>query len=54
MNIAKREARETLFWLRVIARAELVGLQLIQPILTEADELVRILTTIVKRAESRS
>ena len=54
MNIAKREARETLFWLRVIAQAGLVSLQIIQPVLSEADELVRILTTIVKRAEGHS
>ena len=54
MNIAKREARETLFWLRVIKDAPLVGAEKVDSMLSEANELVSILTAIVKRAEGHS
>ena len=54
MNIAKREARETLFWLRVLKETALVRAEKVDPLLTEANELVSILTTIVKRAEMNS
>ena len=50
MNIARGEARETLYWLRLIREAELVGTDLLTDIIRESDELVRILVTIVKRA----
>jgi four helix bundle protein len=56
INVARSEARETLYWLRLIVEMELFSRDLIQPLLTEADELVRILTAIVKsaRGEMRS
>ena len=54
MNVAKREARETLFWLRVIKEAALVSEQKVSAVLIERNELVSILTTIVKRAEGHS
>jgi len=49
MNIARPEARETLYWLRLIQETELVAKSRMKDIIGEADELVRILTTIVKR-----
>ena len=54
MNVAKREARETLFWLRVLKEAALVSGQKVNAVLSECNELVSILTTIVKRAEGHS
>ena len=54
INIAKREARETLYWLRVISEAKLVDAEHISEIATEANELVSILTTIVRRADGHS
>ena len=54
MNVAKREARETLFWLRVIKETPLVSDQKVSAVLIESNELVSILTTIVKRAEGHS
>lgn len=50
MNIARSEARETLYWLRLLARAGYLKSERLSAILAEADELVRILVTIVKRA----
>jgi four helix bundle protein len=50
MNIARAEAREVLYWLRLIRETELTPIERMGEIITEADELVRILTTIVKRS----
>lgn len=53
-GIALKEARETHFWLRLLRECELVPADLISPLVTEAKELVAILTTIVKNARSNS
>ena len=50
MNIARAEARETLYWLRLIKETELLPGNRLGELIQEADELVRILTTIVKHA----
>ena len=50
MNIARAEAREVLYWLRLIKETELIPIERMGEIITEADELVRILTMIVKRS----
>ena len=52
MNIARAEARETLYWLRLISVTGLLPQPRLREIITEADELVSILTTIVKRAKA--
>ena len=48
-SIARSEARETLYWLRLTQETELVAKSRMKDIIGEADELVRIRTTIVKR-----
>ena len=50
MNIARSEAREVLYWLRLLGETETIKRELLADLAKEADELVRILTTIVKRA----
>ncbi len=50
MNIARAEAREVLYWLRLVKETELLPAQRLEELINEADELVRILTAIVKRA----
>ena len=52
MNIARSEARETLYWLRLIDEAQMLKPQRMKEILTEADELVSILTAIVKKCRA--
>ena len=52
MNIARAEARETLYWLRLISETGLLPQPRLREIITEADELVCVLTTIVKRAQA--
>ncbi len=53
MEIAQSEAREVLYWLRLIAECGLVPKIRVVDLLREADELVRIITTIAKRSRGR-
>lgn len=54
MNIAKSEARETKYWLRLIEELNCSESKILQPLLVESDELVAILTTIVKNSKSKN
>ena len=51
-NIALKEARETLYWLRLLIEAEIVPAKRLTELANESDELVAILTTIVKKSRS--
>ena len=48
-SIALKEARETSYWLRLLMATSLGPKPLIEPVLAEANELVAILTTSVRR-----
>jgi len=52
MSIAGKEPRETFYWLRLLSETEIVAQNKLQEIMRESDELVRILTTIVKTAQT--
>lgn len=54
MGIARSEARETLYWLRLIQETEMMSKDRMAEITQEADELVRILTTIVKKSRQKA
>ena len=47
-RIALKEAREAHYWLRLIEATEMVPLADVHPIVKEANEIVAVLTTIVK------
>jgi four helix bundle protein len=51
ISIARKEARETHYWLRLLIASDLVQEPQIIDMLNESDELVRILTSIVKSAQ---
>ncbi len=51
-RIALKEARESHYWLRLIAATEMIPPARIQPLITEANEIVAILTSIVKKAST--
>ena len=51
MSIARKESRETLYWLRLLEATQLVEAKMLGEIIKESDELVRILTSIVKAAQ---
>jgi len=54
MNIARTEARESLYWLRLVADCEILPRKRLEALLTEADEIVRALVSIVKKTRRAS
>ncbi|SRR5258706_3965274 len=48
MNIAKKEARETRYWLSLIMELNKIEVERMQAVLSQCDELINILTKIVK------
>ncbi len=52
MSIASKEARETKYWLRLIQESQVVKVDLAD-LIEDVDELIRILTSIVKSAQNR-
>ena len=51
-SIACKEARETHYWLRLLASTELVAAERLVPLTSEANELIAILTTIIKKSRT--
>ena len=51
MCLAKKEARETLYWLSLLIDAELANNSKSKKLIDSANELIRILTAIVKTSE---
>ena len=51
VSIALKEARETHYWLRLLIAADIVPVVQLSPLLDEANQLVAILTTIVKKVK---
>jgi four helix bundle protein len=52
MSIASKEARETHYWLRLVQDSESVAANVVRPMLTDVEELLRILTAIVKTSQN--
>ncbi len=53
MNIAKKEARETIYWLRLIIEMNPSLSSRLNLLLQENEEIIKILTAIVKTAKPR-
>ena len=51
MSIASKEARETNYWLRLIRDAEIFNGQHCQKLIEVSEELIRMLTSIVKTGD---
>ena len=51
MNIAQKEARETKYWLKLLSETKIVNSNSDQ-LLSEIEEIIRILTAIVKSAQN--
>lgn len=54
MNISKKEARETLYWLKMIREFNIGIAKRLGLLLMENEEIVKILTSIVKKTNARS
>jgi four helix bundle protein len=52
MALASKEARESMYWLRLLSKSRLVPGLDVSPELTRAHELVKLLTSIVKSAST--
>ncbi|WP_432264578.1 four helix bundle protein [Autumnicola lenta] len=51
MSISAKEARETLYWLKLIEKSQIVKIE-VSELLERSEELIRILTSIVKTSQS--
>ena len=51
MSVSLKELRETLICLKIIAKAEMLVLEKLQPLENEADELISIFVTSIKTAK---
>ena len=49
-SIARKEGRETRYWLRLLMESGVMGRASIQPLYQECEEIVKILTSIIKKA----
>ena len=54
MSIACKEARETLYWIKLLAATDTLATEQLEPLKNEANEIVAILTTIVKHSRDNS
>jgi len=53
MAIARKEAKETRFWLRIILKTPLLDIPEAHALLQESDELIRILSAIIITAKKK-
>ena len=56
LGIAHKEARESLYWLRLLVESEMIPKRQLGPLIAETEELIRILTSIIlttKRGRER-
>ncbi len=53
MNVARREARETLYWLRLIAEVALLPKRRLTGLIQESEEIIKILVAIVKTSRRK-
>jgi four helix bundle protein len=51
MSISSKEARESKYWLRLIKHSKIVSVD-VEDLLKQSDELIKILTAIVKTTQS--
>ncbi|MBN1397011.1 MAG: four helix bundle protein [Bacteroidetes bacterium] len=52
-NISLREARETNYWLRLIKESEMISSPQINELITESQEIMRIIGAIVSKARGK-
>jgi len=53
VGIAQKEARESLFWLRLLMDSRLVSKSRLKPLAKETEELIAVITAIVVNTKSR-
>ena len=53
VNLSRKEACETRYWLTVLAESKLVRPERLHPLMQETEEIIRILSAIVKKTASK-
>ncbi len=53
LGIAQKEARESIYWLRVLAESQIVPKQRIESLMRETEELLNVLTSIILNTKLR-
>ena len=53
LGIAQKEARESRYWLHLLAESGIVGREKLQPLRRETEELIGIITAIIVSAKNR-
>src|SRR5262249_580655 len=51
-SIAQKEARESLYWLKLLLKADLLPATRLEPLIQETNEIIAIITTIIKKAKA--
>jgi len=54
MNIALNEARETEYWLKIIIQVDMLNTSVVKALIIENEEIIKILSTIIKKTKSNS
>jgi four helix bundle protein len=54
LGIAQKEARESLYWLRVMAESEIVPQERIGPLTKETEELLNVISSIILNTKRKS
>src|SRR5690606_7627823 len=52
LSIARKEANETLYWLNLLEATQMMQTGLSQPLIVKCEELMRILTSIIKTSQN--
>jgi four helix bundle protein len=52
-SIAQREARESYYWLRLLAASGIIKPSLVAPLVKETDEIIAIMTSIIVNTKER-
>jgi four helix bundle protein len=50
-SIAQKEARESLYWLRILNKSEIVSNQRLLALMNETEEIIAVITTIIVKAK---
>ncbi|MCG3127605.1 MAG: hypothetical protein CHACPFDD_02471 [Phycisphaerae bacterium] len=53
MNIARRESREAVYWLRLVGDSNMVRPSRLRELTSEAEEILKVITAIVRNARRK-
>jgi four helix bundle protein len=51
ISVVSEEAEETLFWIEVLVESELIAIRIVEPLMRECDELLKIFSALLATAK---